>query len=163
MINLICETSTEGTNYLQAIIAFFVIMTIIGFVLIMIDKKRWKAHVARSNEMNEMRSRKKVEPEAEVEDGDVDSKDGKKKKKKAKSSSQGYEYEGRIKDRALIPIAILFGGIGELLGMIIFRHKWYSNVYKIAMPIIAFINLAFMIIICFAFLGVGGDGFHFTA
>ncbi len=159
MINLICEQSK--TNYTEVFVAFFVIMTIIGFVLIMVDKKRWKAHVSRSNEMIEMRKGKKAEQAPETEDAEATDKKG--KKKKTKASSQNYEYEGRIKDRVLISFAILFAGIGELLGMIIFRHKWYNPVYKIAMPIIAAINLAFMIIIIFAFLSVGGDGFQFTA
>lgn len=160
MISLICESTK--TNYFEAVIAFFVIMTIIGFVLILVDKKRWKAHIARSNEMVAMRSGKKVVDESIEEENE--NQDGKGKKKKSKSkSSEEYEYEGRIKNRALITIAILFGGIGELLGMIIFRHKWYSKVYKIGMPIIAAINFAFMFIIAFAVKGIGGPEMGFFA
>lgn len=161
MINLICEGTQ--TNYVEAFIAFFVVMTIIGFVLIMVDKKRWKAHVSRSEEMIAIREGKRTPSQTEEENNDSEENaDIKGKKKKKKSSDSKYEYAGRIKDRVLIPFAILFGGIGELLGMIIFRHKWYNPVYKIGMPIIAAINLAFMIIITFAFLGVSGNGFHFN-
>lgn len=161
MISLICESTK--TNYFEAVIAFFVIMTIIGFILILVDKKRWKAHVARSNEMIEVRGgRKSADETLEAEEENQDGKE-KKKKSKSKKSDGKYEYEGRIKDRALIPIAILFGGIGELLGMIIFRHKWYSKVYKIGMPIIACINFAFMFIIAFAVKGIGGPEMGFFA
>lgn len=160
MISLICESTK--TNYFEAVIAFFVIMTIIGFVLILVDKKRWNAHVARSDEMLEMRGWKKSANETVEGESENQDKEGKKKKSKLKGSEE-YEYEGRIKNGALITIAILFGGIGELLAMIIFRHKWYSKVYKIGMPIIAAINFAFMFIIAFAVKGIGGPSMGFFA
>ncbi len=60
----------------------------------------------------------------------------------------------RIKESTLFWVAVLFGGVGTTLGMIIFRHKtkhWYFVVF---MPILAVINvLAFYFLFTFT-LGI---------
>lgn len=158
MTTLICET-TKGLNNLQSsIIAFFAVMSIIGFMLIYIDKKRWKEHTNRSAEMMGVkRTAGDVENENEPKSG------GKKRKTKNSTASTDFEYEGRIKDRVLILMAIFFCGVGELLGMLICRHKWYKIQYKIGIPLIALLNIGFVVIIVLACAGITSGGYQFSA
>lgn len=55
---------------------------------------------------------------------------------------KAQEGKWRTKEATLFSIAILFGGVGSMLGMWIFRHKtkhWYFAVF---FPIFALIDIA---------------------
>ena len=126
-----------ATNlYFNAAVAFWVIMSIVGFVLIVVDKKRWNAQKARSDEMMQPRKKKPQDEEAAPEDEGKKSKKGKKQKE-----STPFVYEPRIPDKALFGVAICFGAIGELLAMIICRHKWYKFAFRAYMPLLAILNI----------------------
>ena len=47
----------------------------------------------------------------------------------------------RISESNLLGIAILGGGIGEIIGMVAFRHKTKKAQFKIGLPIIVIINI----------------------
>lgn len=161
MIGLLCEMNV----YQQSFISFFVIATIVGFVMIYVDKKRWKEHTARSAEMMKAKTKSDVIASEESDETATATIDGKKPKKTKKETKEPYEYEGRIKDRFLFSLAIaLCCGFGELLGMTFCRHKWYKPQFKIGMPIIALFNIGFIILMIFACAEIGGSGiFHWTA
>lgn len=139
MIRLLCETNI----YQESLVSFFVIATIVGFILIYVDKKRLKEHIARSNELLYPNDTERVEE---------------KKKKKKTEELKEFEYNGRIKDKTLIICAFLCCGLGELVGMLVYRHKWYKKSFKIGMPIIALLNIAFFVLMYFAFMEMGADG-----
>lgn len=139
MIRLLCETNI----YQESLVSFFVIATIVGFILIYVDKKRSKEHIARSNELISPHSADIVEE---------------KKKNEKTDNLKEFEYNGRIKDKTLIICAFLCCGLGELIGMLVFRHKWYKNSFKIGMPIISLLNIAFFVLMYFAFMEMGADG-----
>ncbi len=139
MIRLLCETNI----YQESLVSFFVIATIVGFILIYVDKKRSKEHIARSNELISPHSADVVEE---------------KKKNEKTDNLKEFEYNGRIKDKTLIICAFLCCGLGELIGMLVFRHKWYKNSFKIGMPIISLLNIAFFVLMYFAFMEMGADG-----
>jgi uncharacterized membrane protein YsdA (DUF1294 family) len=132
-----------ATNiYFNAMCAFFAVMGIVGFCLIRTDKKRWNAQKARSDEM--MQRKPKAKP---AEDGAQEgAEEGKKKRAK---SEEPFEYQARISDKAIFTIAILFGAFGELLGMIIYRHKWYKFNYRVYIPILSLFNLIFAAVILY--------------
>lgn len=55
--------------------------------------------------------------------------------------SRAKKGDLRIKESTLFLVAVLFGGVGTTLGMIIFRHKtkhWYFVVF---MPVLAVLNV----------------------
>jgi len=121
-----------------AMCAFFAVMCIVGFCLIRTDKKRWNAQKARSDEM----MARKKKPQAE--DGAAeDAVDGKKKKEKKpkKKNEEPFEYEERVSEKALFIVAIFFGAAGELLAMLIYRHKWYKFSFRTYIPILTVINI----------------------
>lgn len=95
----------------QSTFAFIVVMNIVGFFLIKVDKKRLQ------------------------------------------------NKEPRIKEVLLFVIAGLSGGVGELLSMLIFRHKTYKWYFKLFMPIIAVLNIAVSGLVLFLMYeaGVGAD------
>lgn len=139
--------------YQKSIISCFVIMTIVGLILIIVDKKRWIAHTKRSADMMNRKAKASItteEREEFVEEENV----GKKKVQKDKE----YEYEGRIKDRTLFVFAILFGAFGEFLGMVFAKHKWHRSYFKIGMPILAILEVFFVIFLVFIVGEIGGDG-----
>lgn len=56
--------------------------------------------------------------------------------------AKAKEGKWRIKEAALFAFAILFGGVGTMLGMYVFRHKtkhWYFVVF---FPILALVDIA---------------------
>lgn len=143
-----------ATNiYFNAMCAFFAVMCIIGFCLIRTDKKRWVAQKNRSDAM--MSKRKKAEDAAEEETETAKGKKGKKEKKPKKE--EPFEYEARVPDKALFAIAILFGAAGELLAMLIYRHKWYKFYFRTFIPILTVVNLIIAAVILY-FLYTKGDG-----
>lgn len=159
MINLIFAMNI----YQQSFISFFVVMTIVGFFLIYADKKKWKEYCARSAEMMEKKKPQSVETDSAVSENeavvDDNAKTKKKKKKKEKIPTSGeFEYNRRLNDRVLIALAVFLCGLGELIGMIVFRHKWYKIQYKIGMPLIALLNIFAIIVAVIACREVGGDG-----
>lgn len=128
-------------------------MTIVGLALIIEDKKRWMSHTKRSADMMNLKAKASLdmaENELDIEEEN----EGKKKR----NGDKEYEYEGRITDRTLFIIAFFLGGFGELLGMLFVKHKWYRKSYKVGMPIIAFVNIIFVIFIAFIFSEFGKDG-----
>ena len=121
-----------------AMCAFVAVMCIVGFCLIRVDKKRWNAQKVRSDEMMAHKKKLKDGEEGAVEDAT----DGKKKKeKKAKKDEEPFEYEERVSEKAMFVVAILFGALGELLAMIIYRHKWYKFSFRVYIPILAVLNV----------------------
>ncbi len=139
--------------YQRSIISCFVVMTIVGLALIIEDKKRWKAHTRRSADMMNRKAKAAIDI-SESEPGIEEESEAKRKKGQDKE----YEYEGRITDRVLFIIAFLFGGLGELLGMIFAKHKWYRRSYKIGMPLIALFDVLFVVFLVFIVGELGGDG-----
>ena len=140
MIYLLAETN----NIQESLIAYFFIMSLIGFILIFVDKRRWKAHTERSAYMLSRKRRAPVEEtstEGEGEEIEPTKKEKKAMKKAAKNSPETYEYEGRIKFGVFLAIGILFGALGELLGMIFCRHKWYNAGYRFGVPALALGNI----------------------
>ena len=53
----------------------------------------------------------------------------------------------RISESNLLGLAILGGGIGELIGMFLFRHKTKKNLFRIGLPIIIILNIILYIYI----------------
>ena len=144
----------SATNiYFNAMCAFLAIMTIVGFLLMRTDKKRWKAQEMRSAEMMQARKKKP----AEDEEAAAETEEGKKGKKKKEKKQEPFEYQPRIPDKVLFTIAVFFGAIGELFAMIIYRHKWYKFAFRTYMPILAVFNILFAGVIL-VLLYTRGDG-----
>lgn len=138
MINLLAETNQTQ----EVFIAFFACMVLVGFILIFVDKRRWVAHTERSAYMMSVRSRKAAAEPQEGEEASLENeKKSKEKKKKNKHDPAEYQYEGRIKVPAFLIVGILFGAVGELLGMIFCRHKWYNKGYAWGIPLLAILNV----------------------
>ena len=55
-------------------------------------------------------------------------------------------YHG-IPSHTLLTLAVLGGALGELLGMLIFRHKWHHKEFRILLPIIFVVQVIIAIII----------------
>ena len=129
-----------------AVCAFYAVMCIIGFCLIRTDKKRWNAQKARSDEM--MARKKKPQ---DAEDATDDALDGKKKKEKKakKKNDEPFEYEERVSEKLLFIVAIFFGALGELLAMLIYRHKWYKFSFRTYIPILTVINMIIAAVILY--------------
>ena len=143
MINLIAETN----QIQESLIAFYVIMVIIGFILIFVDKRRWIAHTERSAYMMSYKRKRSAPTEESAEgetsesDPEANDKKPKKKKKDSKHSPDDYQYEGRIKLGVFLAIGIIFGAVGELLGMVFCRHKWYNRGFRFGVPAMALFNI----------------------
>ena len=118
----------------NAVCAFFAVMCIIGFLMIRVDKKRWNAQKARSDEMMAARKKKPAE------DAEATENDGKKKKKKPQKE-EPFEYQDRISEKAIFMVAILFGAMGVLLAMLVYRHKWYKFNFRVYIPLLAVVNV----------------------
>ena len=138
-------------NYFNAVCAFLAIMTIVGFFLMRTDKKRWKAQEMRSEQMMEARKKKSQEEEDAEQEGK-----GKKGKKK-KDKDTPFEYQPRVPDQALFIVAIFFGAIGELIAMLIYRHKWYKFSFRVYMPMLAVLNILVAGVVL-VLLYIRGDG-----
>ncbi|NCA92501.1 DUF1294 domain-containing protein [bacterium] len=65
--------------------------------------------------------------------------------------------EPRIREVLLFAIAGLSGGIGELLSMLIFRHKTYKWYFRVFMPIIVVLNIVTVSLILFIIYEAGAD------
>lgn len=118
--------------YFNAACAFWAIMNIVGFCLMLTDKKRWLAQKKRSDAMMSAHKKKPAE-EAEIAPED--------KKSKKTKKEEPFEYQPRIPEKALFAVAVLFGAFGELFAMIILRHKWYKFAFRVYMPIITVLNI----------------------
>lgn len=53
----------------------------------------------------------------------------------------------RIDERTLLAFAFLFGGLGALLAMQVFRHKTRHRIFRIYVPVAVLINLICLYII----------------
>lgn len=145
---------TAATNiYFNAMCAFYAIMCLVGFLLIRTDKKRWNAQKARSDLM--MQGKKKP-----AEDEAATDKKGKKDKKAKKE--EPYEYQERIPDKVFFIIAILFGALGELLGMAVYRHKWYKFAFRAYIPALAFVNIIIVAVILYFLYQMGDATIAYT-
>ena len=134
--------------YVPSWVTFFVVMNIIGFALMLTDKRRFNRQKARSDQM--MAPRKKPGQE------EVPEEEPKKKKGSHKEDvPEDYTYQGRIPNGALFAIAIFFGAVGELLAMVLFRHKWYKWAFRNFIPLFSLINLAFFGLILYVILETG--------
>jgi len=58
----------------------------------------------------------------------------------------------RIKERTLILVAFLMGGLGALLGMYLLRHKTQHTSFKVLVPIGLVINLAVVGVLVYFFI-----------
>lgn len=47
----------------------------------------------------------------------------------------------RIRERTLIALAYLFGGVGAMFGMVLFNHKTSKMKFRILVPLSVFLNL----------------------
>ena len=151
-----------ATNlHFRSFIGFIIVMTIVGFCLMWVDRKRYKAHTARSEQMQQGRAKAApaqgatADTEAEPATEGEENKKGKKKKQK---EPQPYHYEKRISPTALFVIAGLFGGVGELFAMLIGKHLWYKWNFRVFIPLLAALNIALAILIGYFLLELGDDG-----
>ena len=161
----------ETNQVLPAFIAFVVIMCIVGFFLMRADKKRWLLQVARSEEMERARKGKKKKKaeagEGENQDAEAEETKGKKKKKEKKIpegfvdgrtvQSDAYQYKGLISDKVLFFFAICFGALGELLGMIVYKHRWYKWSFRVFIPSCVVLNILMGILIGLLLSAKGSD------
>ena len=152
-------SAVNQSLYVPAWVTFFVVMTIVGFVLVLVDKKRAKEQQARSNQMMAPRKKKAEGEEVPQEEAAEQGKKGKKGKKKDKDLvPEDYSYQGRIPTGAFITIGVLFGALGELLGMLFLRHKWYKWAMRTFVPILTLINLALFGLILYVIIETGTGG-----
>jgi uncharacterized membrane protein YsdA (DUF1294 family) len=56
--------------------------------------------------------------------------------------SKAKRGKRRISEKTLLMTAFLMGGIGALVGMILFRHKTTNRKFKILLPVFAILNIA---------------------
>ena len=173
----------ESNSYLTAFITFMVIMSIVGFFVMRADKKRWNRQVARSEQMESGRKKKKkggkdeavegaenAEAAEPVKDEAVEEKPVKEKKKKKekkipegfvdgrKVKSDAYEYKGLIADPILFGIAIFFGALGELIAMIVYKHRWYKWSYRAFIPACVALNVLLGVLLCLLITAKGEGG-----
>lgn len=52
----------------------------------------------------------------------------------------------RISEKALILLALLMGGVGATLGMIVFHHKVSKTLFRITIPLCLIVTIAFIYI-----------------
>ena len=149
----------DQSLYVPAWVTFFIVMSIVGFVLVLIDKKRFDLQNARSNQMMAPRKKKADAEESSEEQPEEGGKGKKGKGKKRKDEvPEDYEYQDRIPNGAFIAIAVFFGAVGELLAMLIFRHKWYKWSMRTFVPILTLINLALFGLILYVIIESGTGG-----
>ncbi len=61
--------------------------------------------------------------------------------------SRAVRGERRIRERTLIILAFAFGGIGAVLGMILFNHKTSKIKFRILVPLAYILNMAVCIFV----------------
>ena len=67
---------------------------------------------------------------------------------------RAIRHKWRIPERTLFLIALLFGSIGVLTGMYVFRHKTKHKSFVIGMPLLLLLNIVCIAgIICLAMCG----------
>ena len=59
----------------------------------------------------------------------------------ALDKSRARRGERRIRERTLIVLAFIFGGIGAMLGMILFNHKTSKTKFRILVPLAYILNM----------------------
>lgn len=170
----------ESNSYLTAFITFMVVMSIVGFFVMRADKKRWNRQVARSEQMESGRKKKKKDGKDETaesaenteaaKDAAVEEKPVKEKKKKKEKKipegfvdgrnvkSDAYEYKGLIADPILFGIAIFFGALGELIAMIVYKHRWYKWSYRAFIPACVALNVLVGVLLCLLITAKGEGG-----
>ena len=84
-----------------------------------------------------MMTRKKKPAEGE----EAEPEEGKGKKKKKAKKEEPFEYQDRVNEKLMFAVAFLFGALGELLAMAIYRHKWYKFNFRLYIPLLAGINI----------------------
>lgn len=62
---------------------------------------------------------------------------------KRQAINNGY----RVSEKTLFTLALIFGGVGIYLGMLVFRHKTKHLTFKILIPVIICINISILIYI----------------
>lgn len=62
---------------------------------------------------------------------------------------RAQKRRNRIPEKTLLTSAFLFGGIGAWIGMNQFRHKTKHTLFKISVPITAFITIGALIFVWF--------------
>ncbi len=139
--------------YFNSMCAFIAVMCLVGFLLIRADKKRWNAHKARSEQMMAARQKPQTDDSA-PEDGKKD------KKQKKKKKDEPYEYQDRISEKAMFAVAVLFGALGELLAMAIYRHKWYKFSFRVYIPILAVLNVVISAVILYMLWAKGDPNMY---
>ena len=141
--------------YVPAWVTFFIVMNIVGFALMLTDKRRFNRQKARSDQM--MAPRKKPGQEEEEKEEPKKKKGGRKEE-----VPEDYTYQGRVPDKALFAVAILFGAVGELLAMLLFRHKWYKWAFRNFIPLLSLISLAFFGLILYVIIETGSGSAIWT-
>ena len=63
--------------------------------------------------------------------------------------SRAKNHAWRISESALFIVALLFGSLGSVIGMQVFRHKTKHWYFKWGMPLILLVQIAFIIFICY--------------
>ena len=67
---------------------------------------------------------------------------------------RAIRHKWRIPERTLFLIALLFGSIGVLTGMYVFRHKTKHKSFVIGMPLLLLLNIVCIAsVICLAMCG----------
>lgn len=64
--------------------------------------------------------------------------------------SKAKKGKWRINEAVLITCAFLMGGMGSLLGMLIFRHKTRHLKFKLLVPLALVVNIGFVVLLYYA-------------
>lgn len=64
-----------------------------------------------------------------------------------KQEFRRHRHPHGIKAHTFILLALLGGSLGELLGMVCFRHKLHHKEYKVLLPIIFLVQVALILVV----------------
>ncbi|MBQ2641962.1 MAG: DUF1294 domain-containing protein [Lachnospiraceae bacterium] len=62
----------------------------------------------------------------------------------ASDKIRAMEHRFRIPESVLITIAVIGGSIGSILGMVLFHHKTRKAKFRIGLPVILAVQIAFI-------------------
>ncbi len=65
----------------------------------------------------------------------------------ASDKIRAMEHRFRIPESVLITIAVIGGSIGSILGMVLFHHKTRKAKFRIGLPVILAVQIAFIILL----------------
>ena len=65
----------------------------------------------------------------------------------ASDKIRAMEHRFRIPESVLITIAVIGGSIGSILGMVLFHHKTRKVKFRIGLPVILAVQIAFIILL----------------